>query len=57
MPENEDATKPATGGLSLATSSFKMTVGLAAAAEFIPKGMVVKTTDQFPDLDDLDDKP
>lgn len=57
MPANEDEKKPATGGLSLATSSFKMSVGLAGAAEFIPKGMVVKTTDQFPDLDDLDDKP
>ena len=57
MPANEDEKKPATGGLSLASSGFKMSVGLAGAAEFIPKGMVVKTTDQFPDLDDLDDKP
>ena len=24
--------------------------------EFVPKGMVVKTEDQFPDLDKLDDE-
>ena len=28
---------------------------MGAVAEFVPKGAVVKTTEQFPDLDDLDD--
>jgi len=32
-----------------------MDITLSAAKEFIPKGMVVKTTDQFPDLDALED--
>ena len=32
-----------------------MDVGLASAKEFIPTGFVVKTAEQFPDLDDLED--
>ena len=47
--------KPATGGLSLASSGFKMDTVLTGAKEFIPTGFVVKTAEQFPDLDDLDE--
>ena len=31
--------------MSLATSSFKMDIGLSAAKEFIPTGFVVKTAE------------
>ena len=32
-----------------------MDASLQKAKEFIPKGFVVKTTEQFPDLDELED--
>jgi len=43
-----------TGGFSVEKSDWSASTG---AKEFIPKGKFVKTGEEFPDFDDLDDKP
>ena len=30
---------------------------MSAATEFVPKGVMANTQEQFPDLDEMDDKP
>jgi hypothetical protein len=55
----QDAQVPAqaaqqpSGGMTLGAASFN----LGKASEFVPKGKMVNTTEQFPDLDLLDDEP